>query len=91
MCSKARISLRVHPWCGEEVAVVSRVGDESVLVEHADGFRRVIPLSWTELVPVIEAASVAGHEAKLTPRVAHVLALWVAARVERASKQSRKS
>src|SRR5438876_6906760 len=47
------IVLAVHPWHGEDVTVLQRFGDRALLVERENGDRRIIPVSWTSLVPLV--------------------------------------
>jgi hypothetical protein len=38
---------------GESVVVVQNFGDRAVVVEREDGDRRIIPVLWTSLAPLV--------------------------------------
>lgn len=78
--SSARITLAVHPWHGETVGVVRIYGSHAVCVERETGARRIIPASWTSLVPQVRYLTSDGKAVRIGPQAAHQLAHWIAAR-----------
>ena len=77
----AKITLKVHPFCGDTVRVLKPYGPDRVWVEHAEGDVRIIPVAWTDLWPRCDVAAVGDRKVLLTPLVLRGLAAWVAARV----------
>ena len=76
------IVLAVHPWQGETVEVLQSYGDRAVWVEHENGDRRIIPVSWTSLVPVISSQLRDGRTIRISPQAAIDLSRWVSSRLE---------
>ena len=77
------ITLAVHPWYGENVAVLQSFGDRAVWVEREDGDRRIIPLSWTSLVPEVSSRLSDGRTIRIAPQAAFELSRWVSIRLDR--------
>jgi hypothetical protein len=74
----------VHPWHDETVSVLRRYGNHALDVERENGMRRIIPISWTSVVPRVVCRAGDGQVARLDPNSALKLATWLAARrVER--------
>ncbi len=86
--SSATITLTVHPWHGETVGVLRRFGSSGVWIERASGERRVLPESWTSLVPRVPSRLADGRTMRIDPETALELAGWVAARLDEAKKGS---
>lgn len=82
--STATITLAVHPWHGETVGVLHTHGDKAVYVERENGVRRIVPVSWTSLVPRVPARLCDGRAIRIGPESALELARWVAPRLGRA-------
>jgi len=82
------ITLSVHPWCGETVAVVRRFGDDALVVERNDRERRIIPVSWTSLVPRLVCRLGNGTQVRIGPEVALDLTRWVEARRQSSAKEA---
>src|SRR5438093_12922798 len=64
------IVLAVHPWHGEEVAVLQSFGDRAVVAEREDGDRRIIPVFWTSLAPLISCGLPDGRTIRVSPQAA---------------------
>jgi len=77
----ATIRLPVHPLYGEQVEVVERYGRHALRVEQPDGQLRLLPVTWTDLVPRQAALAVKGRPVRLAPEALRELGAWVAARV----------
>jgi hypothetical protein len=84
--SSATITLTVHPWHGETVGVLRRFGSNGVWIERASGERRVLPESWTSLVPRVPSRLAGGRAIRIAPETALELAQWVAARLDPTNK-----
>ena len=78
---KATITLAVHAWHGETVAVLHGYGDRAVWVERDGGDRRVIPVSWTSLIPRASHRLADGGTIRICPQAALELSRWVSARL----------
>jgi hypothetical protein len=63
----ATIRLPVHPLYGERVEVVARYGRHALRVEQPDGHLRLLPVTWTDLVPRPAALAVKGMPVRLAP------------------------
>ena len=74
------ITLTVHPWHGERVAVLRQHGANTIVIEREGGEQHIIPVRWTDLRPSAEPAELGGHPVFLTPNIARELCAWVAAR-----------
>jgi phage terminase large subunit-like protein len=74
--------LAVHPWHGEDVAVLQNYGDRAVVVERENGDRRIIPVSWTSLVPVVRCRLSDGRMIRISPQAAFDLSRWVSSRLD---------
>jgi hypothetical protein len=74
--------LAVHPWHGEDVVVLQNYGDSAVVIEHEDGDRRTIPVSWTSLVPLVSNRLSDGRAIRISPQAAFDLSRWVSSRLE---------
>jgi hypothetical protein len=74
--------LAVHPWHGENVAVLQSFGDRAVWVEREDGDRRIIPVSWTSLVPLVSSRLSDGRTIRISPQAAVDLSRWVSCRFD---------
>ena len=85
--SSATITLVVHPWRGEAVEVLRRHGSSGIYIERANGERRLIPESWTSLVPHVPCQLSNGQTIRLGPENALELARWVAARLDPAKEE----
>jgi len=79
----------VHPWHGETVGVVHIHGDKAVCIERENGVRRIVPASWTSLVPRAPQRLSDGRVVRLDPESALELARWLAPRRERAGGVSK--
>jgi hypothetical protein len=58
-------------------------GDDAVWVEREDGDLRIVPVSWTALVPRASLVDAHGDGARLSPEAAFELSKWVLARKDR--------
>jgi len=76
------ITLAVHPWYGENVAVLQSFGNSAVWVEREDGDRRIIPIFWTSLVPAASSALCDGRTIRISPQAAIDLSRWVSSRLD---------
>lgn len=66
------------------VSVLRRYGNHALDVERENGMRRIIPTSWTSVVPRVVCRAGDGRVARLDPDSALELATWLtASRVER--------
>ncbi|MGH2396103.1 MAG: hypothetical protein ACRDFW_03765, partial [bacterium] len=74
------ITLAVHPWHGESVAVLQSFGDRAVVVEREDGDRRIIPVFWTSLAPLVSCRLSDGRTIRISPQTAIELSRWVSTR-----------
>jgi hypothetical protein len=70
----------VHIWHGETVAVLHGFGPDAVWVERDDGDRRIIPATWTSLIPRAPCRLRDGRSMRLSPDAALELARWASAR-----------
>jgi hypothetical protein len=77
-----RIVLAVHPWHGEDVTVLQSFGDRAVVVEHENGDRRIIPVSWTSLVPLVSIRFSDGRTIRISSQAAIDLSRWVSSRLD---------
>ena len=77
----ATITLAVHAWHGETVAVLHGYGDRAVWVERDGGDRRIIPVSWTSLIPRASHRLADGGTIRICPQAALELSRWVSARL----------
>jgi hypothetical protein len=73
----AKITLAVHPRCGEQVAVWRGHGPGAVWAELSDGSLTILPTAWTDLEPRSATPEAGG---KLALEALVQLARWVAAR-----------
>ena len=80
--STATITLAVHPWHGETVGVLSTWGNDGAYIERENGTRRIVPASWTSLVPRVDCRLADGRAVRLGPETALELVRWVAARMK---------
>jgi hypothetical protein len=78
-----KIVLDVHPWYGEDVAVLQNYGDRAVVVEREHEDRRIIPVSWTSLVPLVSCWLSDGRPIRISPQAAIDLSRWVSSRLDR--------
>lgn len=83
--STARITLAIHPWFGEEVAVRRMHGVDAVVIERAGGEQRIVPVQWTDLDPREPPVEVEGRPVRLPLTGALELGAWIAARKTRNS------
>lgn len=74
------ITLSVHPWFGETVSVLRGHGQDAVWVEREDGDLRIIPASWTALVPRTKLVGSDGYSGHLSLDASLELSKWVLAR-----------
>src|SRR2546426_10984556 len=74
------IVLAVHPWHGEEVAVLQSFGDRAVVIEREDGDRRIIPVFWTSLAPLVSCRLSDGRTIRVSTQAALELSRWVSIR-----------
>ena len=72
----------VHPWYGEDVALLQSFGDRAVVVEREDGDRRIIPVYWTSLAPLASCRLSDGRTVRISPQAAVNLSRWVSGRVD---------
>jgi hypothetical protein len=77
-----RIVLAVHPWYSEDVAVLQSYGDRAVVVEREEGDRRIIPVSWTSLIPLVSCQLSDGRTIRISPQSAIDLSRWVSHRLD---------
>ena len=84
-CS-ATVTLAVHPWHGEVVEVLRSHGSSGVWIERANGERRLVPESWTSLVPRVPCQLPEGRTIRIGPESALELARWVSARLDQAKE-----
>jgi hypothetical protein len=75
--------LPVHPLHGQRVEIVACHGRHAVRVEQPDGQLRLLPITWTDLVPWPEAMAIRGRPVRLAPKAVGELTAWVAARISR--------
>lgn len=75
-----RVTLPVHPWCGQEVLVLAARGDHEVHVELPNGRRCYLPLIWTDRHPRREADVLRGEPVRLTVAGLRPLAVFIASR-----------
>jgi hypothetical protein len=75
-----RITLPVHPWCGQEVLVLAARGEREVHAELPDGRRCYLPLVWTDRHPRRVAEMVGGVPVRLTVTGVRSLAVWISDR-----------
>ena len=78
----ATITFAVHPWHGENVTVLQSYGDRAVVVERENGDRRIIPVSWTSLVPLVSCRVSDGRTIRITPQAAIELSRWVSIKLD---------
>jgi hypothetical protein len=69
------------------VEVLRSHGSSGVWIERANGERRLIPKSWTSLVPHVPCQLSNGQTIRLGPENALELATWVAARLDQAKEE----
>jgi len=81
--STATVTLAVHPWYSETVGVLHRHGEKAVRIERENGIRRIVPVSWTSLVPRVARRLCDGRAVRIGPEVALELARWVSPRLAR--------
>ncbi len=62
-------------------------GSSGIYIERANGERRLIPESWTSLVPHVPCQLSNGQTIRLGPENALELARWVAARLDPAKEE----
>jgi len=77
------IVLAVHPWYGENVVVWQSFGDRAVWVERENGDRRIVPVSWTSLIPFVSSRLSDGRTIRISPQAAIDLSRWVSSRLDR--------
>jgi hypothetical protein len=75
--------LAVHPWHGEDVAVLQNSGDRAVVVERENGDRRIVPVSWTSLIPFVMCRLSDGGTIRISPQAAIDLSRWVSSKLDR--------
>jgi hypothetical protein len=75
--------LGVHPWHGEDVAVLQNSGDRAVVVERENGDRRIVPVSWTSLIPFVVFRLSDGRTIRISPQAAIDLSRWVCSKLDR--------
>ena len=63
-------------------------GSSGVWIEHANGDRRLVPESWTSLVPRVPCQLSDGRTIRIGPETALGLARWVAARLDPTKKDT---
>ncbi len=68
------------------MGVLRRFGSNGVWIERAGGERRVLPESWTSLVPRVPSRLADGRPIRISSEVALELARWVAARLDPVKK-----
>jgi hypothetical protein len=78
-----KIVLAVHPWHGEDVALLQNYGDRAVVVEHEHGDRRIIPVSWASLIPLVSCRLSDGRIIRISSQSAIDLSRWVSGRLDR--------
>ena len=84
-CSRTVLSLAVHPWHGEDVRIVRDCSVGTVWIERelekdgAVGEVRIVPRTWTSLVPRAAPLLVDGKPVRLDPEAVLELARWIAA------------
>jgi hypothetical protein len=80
----AKIVLAVHPWYGEDVAQMQNHGERAVVVEREHD-RRIIPVSWTSLIPLVTCQLSYGRPIRISPQAAIDLSHWVSSGLNRNS------
>jgi hypothetical protein len=60
--------------------VLGAYGAGGVWVEREDGDRRMVPVSWTSLIPRVPCRLGDGREVRLSPEAVALLARWVECR-----------
>ena len=81
------ITLAVHPWHGEAVEVLRHHGSSVVCIRRDNGERRLVPESWTSLVPRVLLQLSDGRTIRIGPETALELTRWVAARPGQAKEE----
>jgi hypothetical protein len=81
------ITLGVHPWHGEAVEVLGNYGSSVVCIRRDNGERRLVPASWTSLLPRVPCQLPDGRTIRIEPETALELARWVAARLKQAKEE----
>ena len=61
-------------------------GSSGVWIERANGERRLVPESWTSLVPGVAYPLSDGRTIRIGPETALELARWVASRLDQAKE-----
>jgi hypothetical protein len=87
---RARVTLAVHPLCGEEIVVLAEHGEQCVRAETADGKQRLLAVDWTSLRPRPEPLVLGGRAVRLAPTALRALSGWVAARTPAPSRGGQK-
>lgn len=80
--SESRITLAVHPRCGETIWILSSHGADEVCVELLDSDVRIMPVAWTSLYPRPTKLSINGRDVRLAPDSAVPIACWIDMRTE---------
>lgn len=62
-------------------------GSIGIYIERANGERRLVPESWTSLVPRVPCQLSNGQTIRLGPETALELARWVSARLDQAKEE----
>lgn len=78
-CSKATITLRVHPRYGQEVRILRAYGPDALWVEVQDGEHTVLPVAWTDWYPRTKLPEVGNRAVRIAPEAAKSLAAYAAA------------
>jgi hypothetical protein len=68
------------------VEVLRGHGSSGVWIERANGDRRLVPESWTSLVPRVPCQLSDGRTIRIGPETALELVRWVAARLDQAKE-----
>src|SRR5207253_4212389 len=74
-----RVTLAVHPWCGNELVILGPRGS-SIRGELPDGRTCDMPLAWTDWCPRPAPLAVNGKPVRLDPAALVALAAWIADR-----------
>jgi hypothetical protein len=63
------------------VGVLRTYGSNGVYIERENGIRRIVPVSWTSLMPRVACRLADGQTIRIDPETALELARWVAPRL----------
>ncbi len=64
-------------------------GSKEVYIERENGIRRIVPLSWTSLVPRIDCRLSDGQAIRIVPEAALELVRWLTPRLDRTGEDGK--